>query len=384
MEHVGITAIILAAGYSERMGRFKPLLDLGGRPVIARVVDTFVRAGIRDVRVVAGYNKDILMPVLHKLGTRVIVNDNYADGMFTSVLAAVKGLESGVKAFFLLPADIPLVRPWTIRYLAENFVRNEGKILVPCFMGQHGHPPLIASRFIENIMNYRGEDGLSGVLKQQEADTVSIRVPDRNILFDVDKPGDYMELQQRWKGCCIPSVNECEVMLKEVHKVPDWTLQHSRTVAGIAGRITDELNRYGSCLDRDLILAASLLHDIAKGKPGHAGESARIVRDFGCPEVAHIIESHTDIVLSPYKTIGAAEVLYLADKLVSDDKLVTLSERFGESVARHGNKPGTMRKIETRYKNALTIKDCIEARIGTMPLDLQYDGNKLAGTQRWV
>ena len=243
---------------------------------------------------------------------------------------------------------------------------------------------MIASRFIENILNYRGEDGLRGVLKRQEDDTVSIRVPDRNILFDVDKPGDYMELQQRWKGCCIPSVNECEVLLKEVHKIPDWTLQHSRTVAGVAGRITDELNRYGSCLDRDLILAASLLHDIAKGKPGHARESACIVRDFGCPEVAHIIESHTDIVLSPYKTIGAAEVLYLADKLVSEDKLVTLSERFGESVARHGNKPETMRKIETRYKNALTIKDCIEARIGTMPLDLQYDGNKLAGTQRWV
>ena len=107
MEKFDIAAIILAAGYSERMGRFKPLLDLDGRPVIARVVDTFVRAGIRDVRVIAGYNKDVLTPVLEDLGVRVIVNDNYADGMFTSVLAAVKSLESGVKAFFLLPADIP-------------------------------------------------------------------------------------------------------------------------------------------------------------------------------------------------------------------------------------------------------------------------------------
>ena len=366
------------------MGRFKPLLDLGGRPVIARVVDTFVRAGIRDVRVVAGYNKDVLTPVLEDLGVRVIVNDNYADGMFTSVLAAVKGLESGVKAFLLLPADIPLVRPWTIRYLAENFVRNEGKILVPCFMGQHGHPPLIASRFIENIMNYRGEDGLSGVLKQQEADTVSIRVPDSNILFDMDEPGDYTELQRRWKRCSIPSVDECEVLLKDIYSISDLVLEHSKTVAGIAGRITDELNRAGTDLDGDLILAASLLHDIAKGKPDHARESARILKNLGYPEVSHIVKSHTDIVLSEHMAIGPAEVLYLADKLVSEDKLVTLSERFGESVSRHGKKPETMRKIETRYKTALIIKDCIETRIGRPILDLLYDDNKLAGTQRWA
>jgi len=196
MEQPGITAVILAAGYSARMGRFKPLLNLGGQTVIERVVASFRDAGISDVRVVAGYRRKILVPLLDRLGVEVIINYRYAEGMFSSVQAAVKSLGPSTKAFFLMPADVPLVRAETIRYLAESYNRHPGRILVPVFDGRRGHPPLMAARFASAIMNYRGEGGLGGILSLHSADILPLPVADGNILLDMDTPGDYADLQR--------------------------------------------------------------------------------------------------------------------------------------------------------------------------------------------
>ncbi|MGA2158612.1 MAG: nucleotidyltransferase family protein [Dehalococcoidia bacterium] len=213
-----ITAIILAAGYSKRMGCFKPLLELDGQPIITRSIDMFAASGIRDIRVVIGYQKEKLLPVLENLGVRTIINNSYATGMFSSVLAAIRSLEPGISSFFVLPADNPVVRPWTIQYLVENFTSNEGKILIPTFKGRAGHPPLIDSKFIGDILSYNGNEGLKGALKSNKDKTLSIPVPDENILFDMDEPKNYAEIQKRYKGHNIPSIQACEVMLKEVSR----------------------------------------------------------------------------------------------------------------------------------------------------------------------
>lgn len=194
-----IVAIILAAGYSKRMHGFKPLLDLGGRPVIARIITTFIVAGIYDVRVVTGYNREELIPVLKNLGVKAVHNDRFDSGMFSSIQTGVNSLEPEVKAFFILPADIPLVRPRTIRRLAENYMGNQGKILIPCYRDRKGHPPLIASSFRKIIMGYTGDKGLKEALRPAEDNIMPIPVEDENILFDMDSLADYRELQKRWE-----------------------------------------------------------------------------------------------------------------------------------------------------------------------------------------
>ncbi len=366
MEKSAITAVILAAGYSERMGRFKPLIDLGGRPAIERTINSFRGAGIADVRVVVGYSKERLNPVLERLEAGVIVNDHYNEGMFSSVQAAVRSLDSSTDAFFLMPADMPLVRAGTIRYLAESYKHHRDKILVPVFNGRRGHPPLIAARFAASIMNYAGEGGLAGILKLHNADVLHMPVPDGNILLDMDNPGDYEDVQKKLQGIDFPTAAECEVILKDIHAVPDRVTDHSKAVAIVALFIVDEMNRQGFDIDRGLILAAALLHDLAKGKPAHAAESARIVREMGYAGVAELIETHTDIVPGTGDEVSAAEVLYLADKLVSGDRVVTLSERFGRAMEKYGAELETADKIKIRHDNAAGILLRIEARTGAL------------------
>jgi len=366
MEKSAITAIILAAGYSERMGRFKPLLDLGGQPAIERIINSFKGAGIIDVRVVAGYSKERLIPVLERLDVCVIVNDRYTDGMFSSVQTAVRSLSPSTEAFFLMPADMPLVRAGTIRYLAESYKHHRDKILTPVFNGRRGHPPLIAARFAGSIMNYSGEGGLAAILSLHNADIMHVPVPDSNILLDMDNPGDYEDIQKKLPGLDIPTAAECEVILENVHAVPDKVIEHSRVVANVALLIVDEMNRHGFDIDKGLVLAAALLHDLAKGKPAHAAESARMVREMGYAGVAKLIEAHTDIVPGAGDDVSAEEVLYLADKLVNGDRVVPLSERFGRAMDRYGDKPETADKIRIRQDNAVGILLRIEARTGAL------------------
>lgn len=190
-------AVILAAGYSHRMGRFKPLLEIGDRTVIERTVSLFRGAGLNDIRVVAGHARDLLEPLLEELGVRIIVNPGYDKGMFSSVTAALKNLEPDIQALFILPADIPLVSSGTIHSLLKQYEEYPDNILIPSFQGRRGHPVLIPAPCFEAIRLWHGERGLKGALGQFSDRIVSVPVDDRNILFDLDTPDDYEEAKRR-------------------------------------------------------------------------------------------------------------------------------------------------------------------------------------------
>ena len=106
-----VAALILAAGYSSRMGNFKPLLPLSGHSVIEYVVTNFRAAGISDIRVVVGFRAQDMLPVLRGLAVKPVINSRYAEGMFSSVVAGFQALyDDGVEAALLLPVDTPLVK----------------------------------------------------------------------------------------------------------------------------------------------------------------------------------------------------------------------------------------------------------------------------------
>jgi molybdenum cofactor cytidylyltransferase len=359
-----ITAIILAAGSSSRMGQFKPLLKLGEQTMIEVIVATFIKAGISDIRVVVGQDKELLTPVLERLKTRIIINDNYSDGMFSSMLVALDSLESNVAAFFLLPADIPLIRPWTIKYLIENSSIHEQKILVPSFMGRRGHPPLIPSIFLDKIKEWRGCQGLKGALTQLKDETVLVKVADENILVDVDDAVDYGALKARFTRYHVPSRSECEALLCDVFRVEERIYRHSLAVAALTERLLSDLNKAGRCLDEELIVAASLLHDMAKGEREHDRKASRILLDMGYPDVADMVGSHMNIVFSMNKPLGGAEVVYLADKFIREVEFMSLEIRLRDEIQKRGHDPEVRRAIENRFQNAMMIRDCIESIIG--------------------
>ena len=187
-------AVILAAGYSTRMGRFKPLLSLGRCTVIEQVIDTFRSAGVDDILVVTGHQKEDMVSLLAKLSVQAVDNPDYQQGMFSSIVAGVRMLSPQVDAFFVMPGDMPLVHPLTVQTLMRNHARNPGRILKPVYQGKNGHPPLIPASFARTILDYTGDGGLREVLNQNSRLVLRIDVSDRNILVDMDRPGDFRQV----------------------------------------------------------------------------------------------------------------------------------------------------------------------------------------------
>jgi molybdenum cofactor cytidylyltransferase len=185
------SVIILAAGFSSRMGQIKALLPIGDETMIERTISLYQDIDVDDIRVVVGYEKKELLPLLNRLDVAVTDNPNFEEGMFSSVLAGLSDLPSDRDACFIHPVDIPLVKGDTVRFLHDTYLQRPGKILRPSFNGRYGHPPLLPSSIFEAILSWKGEGGLKAALSEFEKISIAKEVTDRHILFDIDTPEDY-------------------------------------------------------------------------------------------------------------------------------------------------------------------------------------------------
>jgi len=366
MKKSRIAAIVLAAGYSSRMGCFKPLLPLGGTTVLERVIALFREADIPDIRVVLGYRAEELMPLLNRAEVPFVLNEGFADGMFSSVLKGFEGLrQSSVDLFFLLPVDIPLVRPWTLRRSLQAFSPGVTKVLYPSFLEKRGHPPLMAMEVADQIARMEGAGCLKGALQRFEAQAIQVEMPDENILSDMDTPADCRRIQMRWEDYDIPSVAECESIMTRVLPVKESVCRHSRQVAQLAALMGTELNRVGCRLNLGLITAGALLHDIAKGQPGHDRAAAGILREMGFHRAADIAASHVDIDLRDGEAIDEAQVVYLADKMTRGEAyLLDFTASFQKKLEQFAGTPTVQQKIRQRLEHARTIRARMEELMG--------------------
>lgn len=359
-----IAAIILAAGYSSRMGEFKPLLKLGSEAAVERSVRLFQDAGVHDVRVVVGHRADELVPFLERLGIAWIRNDQFEQGMFSSVQTGVRSLDRLTEAFFMLPVDIPLVRLSTVRDLIDVFSKSSATVAYPCFLGKRGHPPLISTRLRTAILDWGGDGGLRALLNTVEPRAIDVEVPDECILLGMNTLEHYNALKKRLAGYEIPSLDECKVLLVEKCFVDRRVLVHSCKVAEVAQRLCRQLKGKGYALNEKLILAAALLHDLAKGHPEHATTAARLLRDLGYGPVADLVAAHMDAEGQKGNTIGEIDVLSLADRVVEEDRIVNLEYKFRKRMEEHAVNAQASEAIQRKFADSKRLRQKVEKALG--------------------
>ena len=195
-----LAAIVLAAGRSSRMGALKPLEVAEGRTLLERAVGAFTEAGVDDVVVVAGHRRDEVAAVAVAAGARVVTNPAYDQPMFSSLRVGVQSLDLGVTRFFVLPADVPLVRPETIgRLIRQGRVARGGAadVVYPIWDGAEGHPPLLGGALRAEIRAADPPGGLRELLLGHAAASAVVRVDDPGVQLDVDTPEDLAELALR-------------------------------------------------------------------------------------------------------------------------------------------------------------------------------------------
>ena len=345
------------------MGSFKPLLPMGEKSMLERTIELFTQAGIYDIRVVIGYRAEEIAPVVKAMGAGAIVNSHYESGMLSSIKAGIKNLPNTQQAFFLLPVDVPLVRCQTVSDLLNAWKNNKKGILYPTFINRRGHPPLISTLLIQDILAWNSVGGLRSFLKQHENDTVNVPVADEHILFDMDTPGNYQNALNMLENYDIPTTCECMEILTRRFAVDKPILDHCRAVAQVAGHLTRILNNSGCRIELKLVKASSLLHDMLRTEPDHAQAAAQLLNQMGYARVADIVASHMDISVQDDAPFHAREVVYLADKLVQEDRLVSLHQRFNGRVAQYADAQANA-AVNTRFETSLKIKKRFEKQTG--------------------
>ncbi len=353
-------AVVLAAGYSRRMEQFKPLLTIGGDTITDRVISLFADNGI-SVILVTGWRQNELLKGIKHQDILVAENPDFKEGMFSSIQTGIKVLSSDYWGFFIMPVDIPLVRPFTVRRLLSAAVDNPENIIFPQYAGKRGHPVLIPSSLIPDILEWEGIEGMKSFLDFHNESFLFVNVPDRYILQDLDTPQEYSAMSEGWNKHEIPDDEESRVILEDICRTPGDTRSHCRKVAEVAQEIGQGLIRCGYTLDLDLIRAAAALHDIAKKSRDHDLAGGQLLREMGFGATGDIVAQHTDI---PEKASMEAKVVFLADKLVKGDKRVTVEERYQAAREHFGETPEIASLIEKRRQRALAVKQELENILG--------------------
>ncbi|ADU63118.1 MAG: NTP transferase domain-containing protein [Pseudodesulfovibrio sp.] len=365
----GLAAIIPAAGLSSRMGRCKPLLPLGGGTVLSRCIALFQENRIDPILVVTGKNRDAVSSEAVRAGVIPIHNNHFEQGMFSSVLTGIGALPPDVSAFFLLPVDMPLVRPETISRLVDEYRRTAPALLYPRFLGERGHPPVIGRELLPDILHHDGFGGLRTVLQRHEADALDLDVADSGTLLDLDHPEDYEHALARF-DTAYPNERECR-QLWAMRDLPEHIADHCRAVARVAAALCARLNtRSGvAALNPALVRGAALTHDIGKGTKRHETVGANLLRTHGFHAAADIVAEHFDLTLPLDQPITEKEVVFLADKLVRCQSPVALDARYLEKLAAHRHEPGAGQAILGRLERARSLLSRFDREMG-IPAEL--------------
>lgn len=358
-----LSAIILSAGYSSRMGELKPLLKFGNKYALELLAETYMKSKIDDIIVVVGYRADDIMDSLKHLKVKWVVNSKYDEGMYSSIKKAIMELDEDSTGFFVNPVDVPIIKPSTIESLIREFTKTEKGIIYPLFNNEKGHPPIISNKYKEKIIENSAPGGLKNLLDLYLQDSYELPVCDNGVLMDMDSPLDYKLLSEYFKSQNIPNDEECRAIWEQ-NNLPVNIMLHCKAVANIACCIAEKLLSKGSGVDIKKIKAATLLHDIGRMQNQHAKAGQKILKKLGYEEIADIISVHTDIEIKNIVEITEAEIVYLADKLVIEDKYVTLEERFKKSIDEYGGNPKIYNKIKLRQDNAKMILDKINMITG--------------------
>jgi CTP:molybdopterin cytidylyltransferase MocA len=362
--------LILAAGFSQRMGVLKPLLPVGGETALCRAVGLGRHEKIHTISVVTGHrHEEVEAALLHcrAKNVRHIHNAKYADGMFTSVVTGVRSLPSDIDGFFLLPVDHCAVHPDTLEKLIAAFILSEGQhIVYPVCQGERGHPPLIPYAFAAGVRDYDGKGGMQGYLSQFPS--VEVDIDDPGMLLDMDTPEDYKSLLQYLGFPTHPDEYACYKLL-EKYETPENIIRHSRQVGSVALRISDLLSAQGITVNKPLLYSACLLHDIARTEPEHAAAGAQRLLTEGYPDAADLVRFHMDLPegFDP-DTAGpdAYElmILYLSDKLCRDGPPVHPDKTLESLATRYATNPEALAAARRKMERAKDILRLLENRHG--------------------
>jgi len=195
-----VAAILLAAGQGSRMGGGKLLLPIGDATVVERAAKSLIDVPVADLIVVVGTYGLAIKRQLSEFPVRFVLNPDPSSEMAESIRCGLKIVDpASVEAFLVLPADMPLVLPETIRLLVDSLLASDKLIAVPVFQGRRGHPVIFRSNLYETVLNFRSPQGIRPLVHGDPSKVLLVEVDDEGVIADLDNWDDYRRLLKLWE-----------------------------------------------------------------------------------------------------------------------------------------------------------------------------------------
>jgi molybdenum cofactor cytidylyltransferase len=200
-----IFAVIPAAGRSRRMGQPKLLLPLGGKTVLARLIDALRRPEIAETVVVVRPDDDLVAHEARSAGAIVLQPPVDPPEMRDSVELALRYLQetSGPNlndAWLLIPADHPVVDVDVLVALIARWQQDDCDLLLPKHAGRRGHPTIFRWGLANQLQDIPKDQGLNWLVRRNAQQVVELEVESPTVLMDLDTPADYQALLERYDG----------------------------------------------------------------------------------------------------------------------------------------------------------------------------------------
>lgn len=189
-----ISAIILAAGESKRMGQPKMLLPWGELMIIQQVITTFLTVGIEDIVVVLGGAREQVEKAIEPYPIRKIHNSNFVAGeMLSSLQCGLRALPDRVQATLIGLGDQPQVQEGSVRLVCDAYRASKAQLVVPSFQMRRGHPWLVARPLWKEILELKPPESARDFLNRHPGEIHYVNVEMPSILTDLDTPEDYQK-----------------------------------------------------------------------------------------------------------------------------------------------------------------------------------------------
>jgi molybdenum cofactor cytidylyltransferase len=208
-----ITALILAAGQSKRMGQPKMLLPWGKTSVLGQVIETVQGAGVDDILVITGGVRDEIEQIVTQYAIRSTHNPDFASGeMLSSIQVGLRALtlpppslrdtspifaengggREGVAALIVL-GDQPQVQEGSVRAVVRRFIETGASLIVPSYQMRRGHPWLVARPLWDEILQMKSPQSPRDFLNRHASEIEYVDVDNPSILADLDTFEDYLK-----------------------------------------------------------------------------------------------------------------------------------------------------------------------------------------------
>ena len=187
-----ISAIVLAAGQSKRMGRAKQLLPFGSGTILETVIKSLAESKVDEIILVLGYRAEEIRESLSYTPAKTVINPSYQEGMSSSIICGMNAVDENADAVMIVLGDQPLIGTDVIDMLVKKYRDGDRGIVVPLYKKRRGNPVIFDIKYKDKLSALHGDIGGREIVASDSEDVLEVNIESEAVICDIDEEDEYL------------------------------------------------------------------------------------------------------------------------------------------------------------------------------------------------